>query len=335
MFVALPAWHGLGTVLDAPPSVRDALGLAGLNWEVELSHLSLMGTSIEVDAMATRRTSDGAVLGVVGKGYRPVQNRTAFEFFEPLVEAGDVQIEAAGSLRGGKHVWVLCKISDSSAEIVRGDHVEQYVLLSNSHDGSRAVSVGYTAVRVVCQNTLTAALRKGGGRHIRIKHTRNAETALSTLRETMDVQRREFRATADAFRLLASYGCNERDLREYVNLVFRSKSDSLAAEDMAARALGEREGAASFAELISKPARMGTEKQDRLYERVRPLFDNGRGQALPGVPGTYWAAYNAVTEYLTHERGGDADTRMHQLWMGEGRELGQRALDVAVQMCAR
>lgn len=72
----------------------------------------------------------------------------------------------------------------------------------------------------------------------------------------------------------------------------------------------------------------------RIVKSVVPLFENGRGNDLPGVRGTWWAAYNAVSEHLSHHRGRSQDTRVDSLWFGEANRLNTRALSVATQMAA-
>src|SRR5678815_2693601 len=158
MFVGQPAWHGLGTVLPNAPSIEDAIVCAGLDWTVKLAPLAIVADGRPVDHCATVRESDDSILGVVGPGYVPLQNREAFAWFQPMVESGAVTLEAAGSLREGRRIWILGRCADSSADIVPGDEVRQYLLLAHGHDGSLAIRVGFTSVRVVCANTLRASL---------------------------------------------------------------------------------------------------------------------------------------------------------------------------------
>ncbi len=337
------AWHGLGTVLDAPPTVEEAIRLAGLDWEVATKQLAIMETAEEVDAYATVRTSDGKILGVVGPDYMPLQNREAFAWFNPFLQAGDATLETAGSLRAGKRVFVLAKISREPLAIVpaAGDIVQRYILLSNSHDGTMAVRAGFVDIRVVCANTLASAHSDRASKLLRIKHTAGLRDTLDGIRDVMSVANREFLATVEQYRWLATRDIAPDDLRRYVKSVFTPGSDPGGGPPAGGADPGgdggvppapdfDNEGPSTGgAEASAKPA---SGVGERLYERIVPLFEGGRGNDLPGVKGTWWAAFNGVTEYLTHERGKSADTRLDSLWFGQGAQLGRRALDTALAM---
>ena len=157
-------WHGLGVILDSPPTPADAIRIAGLDWEVKLkqlyAHPDLNDAFVwpsprQVSAFATTRATDGKVLGIVGPNYTVVQNTEAFAFFQPFIDSGTCKIETAGSLRGGRRIWVLARIEEDPTEILKGDEIRRYTLMSNSHDGTLAVRVGFTGIRAVCENTLT------------------------------------------------------------------------------------------------------------------------------------------------------------------------------------
>lgn len=308
-------WHGLGVRLQNPPTVADAIVQAGLDWTVgkvplcRLDRAYQIGTLQESDALvpsyATVRSSDGAYLGTVGPQWTPLQNERAFAWFQPFIDSGDCSLEAAGALRGGKHVWVLAKINRDPIEISPGDGIEAYLLLSNAHDGSRVARAGFTPIRVVCQNTLSAAHVEGASRLLRIRHTANIEVALTQVRETIDVLHRSFSASVDEMRALTRVGVNVDDLRKYVNRVFRTKDSDLT----------ETESETAL-------------KSDRLFDNIEPLFKKGRGNA----GATAWDAYNSVTEYLTWQRGRNADNRLSSLWLGEAGQLADRALTEALKL---
>jgi len=160
-------WHSLGVKLDHPATAEEAIISSGLDWQVRKEPLFLaayagsmaVGQIIE-DHYATIRSTDRAVLGVVGDRYQPLQNREAFGFFDYVVGQGAAVYHTAGSLSGGRRIWLLAKLPETIK--VRGnDIVDQYLLLSNGHDGSTAVQIKLTPIRVVCNNTLSLALRDG------------------------------------------------------------------------------------------------------------------------------------------------------------------------------
>ena len=343
-FVNQPAWHGLGTLLSDPPTIVEALADAGLNWRVELAPL-LVGADVSgpvldghtrpaaladepiraVGHRAVVRSHDRSILGVVGPDYEPLQNTDALAWFQPFVDSGAVRLEAAGSLRGGKRVWVLGRVIGSSADVVKRDRVDQFVLLANGHDGTLSIRCGFTAVRVVCQNTLTASLNDKGSKLLRIRHTRGAVEALHAAQDVINVARGEFAATAEQFRYLASRGCDTDTLRAYVREVFELSQQETDVDTLSRLGLG------------AKP-----EKDDetlgrlglgsRIVKRIEGLAESGRGAETEGVRGTMWGAYNAVTEYLTHERGQDQGSRVDNAWFGQSAQLGARALRVGLKV---
>ena len=156
MFVGETPWHGLGNKVDDGVNVNDAIVAAGLDWEVGLKDLQTID-GVPVSHRATYRKSDGSILGVVGPRYTPLQNRDAFDWFQPFLDANECAIHTAGSLHYGQKVWVLAQLNRDNSEIVSGDEVCKFILLSNSHDGTTAIRVGYTPIRVVCVNTLAFA----------------------------------------------------------------------------------------------------------------------------------------------------------------------------------
>ena len=154
MYTRTAPWHGLGTKVDEAPSSADALRLAGLDWTVEQKNIQLCGGAKIQNYKANVRSSDGQVLGIVSDRYKIVQNNEAFEFTDSII-GGDVRYETAGSLNGGKKIWLLAKLPETE---IAGDKTEPYMCFSNTHDGSGAIRVCMTPVRVVCSNTLNLAL---------------------------------------------------------------------------------------------------------------------------------------------------------------------------------
>ena len=216
-FGQLP-WHGLGTPLgeDDLYDWPSASAKAGLNWEAELVPLVTADTQAKVEHRAVRRKTDGRVLGVVGPRYAVLQNQDAFQWFEPFLEAREAALHTAGSLRHGSRIWVLAKLNREPLIVAPGDEVEKYLLLSHSHDGSLAVRVGFTPVRVVCANTLAMAHGADASKLLRVKHTRDVHENLANIREIINLANAEFQATAEQYRLLARKSINQEDLERYV-----------------------------------------------------------------------------------------------------------------------
>lgn len=153
-YVRETPWHGLGVKVEEAVSSGEALWLSGLDWHVVQKDIYAEDKKIN-GYKANIRDSDGKVLGVVSDRYRIVQNDEAFAFTDALLGEG-VRYETAGSLSEGRQIWMLARLPEKY--IINGDEIAPYLVFSNSHDGSGAVRVAITPIRVVCQNTLNLAL---------------------------------------------------------------------------------------------------------------------------------------------------------------------------------
>jgi len=110
-YVGETPWHGLGVKLDSPPSVRDAIVAAGLDWEVVLKPLCRSDNFQIQDAFATVRASDDTTLGIVGARYTPIQNMDAFDWFEPFITSGQVVINGSSHKATARSGWAIMAIA--------------------------------------------------------------------------------------------------------------------------------------------------------------------------------------------------------------------------------
>lgn len=190
-------WHGLGTIVNEAPTSADALHLAGLDWNVLQRPIYTDGVEIP-NMKANVRDTDKSVLGVVSDRYQVVQNKEAFDFTDNLIQSGEVKYETAGSLSGGKRIWLLAKMPESK---VLDDKVDPYIVFTNSHDGTGAIKVAMTPIRVVCNNTLNLAL-EGAKRCWSTKHIGDITSKLEEARHTLKMANeymKELDAQADRF----------------------------------------------------------------------------------------------------------------------------------------
>lgn len=304
VYVGDTPWHGLGVAV--PESTRlkldQAITAAGLDWRVQKRRLYADGgqnTRVGLtDCFATVRDKDNRFLGVVGKDYEPLQNVEAFDWFQPFLDEKLAFIETAGSLKGGTKVWILARIEKGSLGVSEHDEVRHYILLSNSHDGSLAVRVGFTPIRVVCNNTLCFAHESKASRLLKVRHNRRVVARLEEVRGIMTLAHEEFVAAVKHYQRLSKKGIKFDQLREYVIRVFG----------------------------IKEP------KRSEVLPKVIRLFGCGRGAQVAGD--TYWGAYNAVNEYLNYFRCQTQDNRMDSLWFGNGDRLNAHALHTAMKMAA-
>jgi len=302
-------WHKLGVVIKDAPSIEQVLDLAGLNWKVSLRplHMTMPDGSVkQVAENAIVRDTDNSVLGFTGKRYRPLQNSDALEFFRPFQESGLCSFETAGSLKSGQKIWIMASLNSAEMEIVKGDVVRKYLLLSNGHDGKMGIRVGFTPVRVVCANTLAMAHGSNESKLIRVFHSSKTIENLETLRSTINAANASFEATAEQYRQLARRGVNSGDIAKYVDLVFYNGKQAESDREKLAR--------------------------ETLNENITRLFEVGYGNEMAGVSGTYWALYNGVTQYLSYEQGRSDDSRLDSLWYGANKDMNKTALESALVM---
>jgi phage/plasmid-like protein (TIGR03299 family) len=273
-------WHGLGAVLDEPPNtIAEAIQRSGLGWRVERKPIAIeRGDVATVDDWwlprceeipgwwANVRQDTRQVLGIVGERYRVVQNFEAFQFIDQLLGSA-MHFETAGSLHGGRRVWVLARLPEHLE--VGGDPVRPYVLLMNSHDGSTAVVAASTPVRVVCMNTLNWGLERARQTHS-IRHTGKIREHVLQARRVLDLSidyYRQFKHTGDQ---LASERFSEAQLHRVLEELYPSGTDDRASD---------------------RTRRSREQTQHRIIE----LFAHGDTQG--NAPGSKWAAVNAIVEH--------------------------------------
>jgi phage/plasmid-like protein (TIGR03299 family) len=289
-----PPWHGLGTYVgDSPVTSEEAIQAAGLDWEVEKRPLWT------ADA-AGNPTLEVDTHMAVGSNYVPVQNRGSFEFMDALVDEGLMRYHTAGSLRNGQRIWLLGKIGQS--DILPNDVIDRYLLFWNTHDGSGALRALFTATRVVCANTAKIALSQGKGDGVYLRHTTNIKNRLEKAKEVLGLATKEF----DKF-------------EEFAKALTQLKMNSLAFE--------------KFSEVIvpDNPTADSNARAENTRLELANLFEAGRGQDIPGVKGTGWAAYSAVVEFTNYQRssrGGDAaqERRFESSLFGSGDQLIQKSV---------
>jgi phage/plasmid-like protein (TIGR03299 family) len=306
LFFGQSAWHGLGVTLpaDSPArySIDDSIKIAGLDWRVESRPLFL-GDGQEVEGhSAIIRCDSNQVLGVVGDRYRPLQNRDQFDWFKPFLDSHECAFETCGALKGGQLVWVLAKINRDDAVVSEGDTISKYLLLTSSHDGSAATSVGFCPIRVVCWNTLSAGLSHQASKLFKVKHTSGQRDTLAAIRDTINLVDETFEATAVQYRRLLACQVSAADVRRYVKLVL---------------------------ELPDEETKLSGRARNTLADVVQ-LCRFGEGNDGK----TAWSAYNGVTQYITHEYGHNADSRLRANWYGKGRQMNDRAFNLALQLAS-
>lgn len=329
-YVGPAPWHQLGQNVaeEDAKNIPTLIEKSGLGWKVEQKDMfSHDGRNLGDWQKEVRRLDTNETIGTVGPNTEILQNHEAFEWFQPTVDSGEVRLETAGSLQGGAKVWVMGRLN-SVTEIVKGDEILHYVLLSNSHDGTQSVRVGFTPIRVVCQNTLAIAKSSKDSKLIKVRHSKDVVKNINALRDVMNFAKASFEATEEQFKFLANKSINAKNLRDYIKIIL--KVDEVDGK-IATRTENKIQ---EIMEIHEKKTGMFAlaKLQQIATENILENFEAGRGTDNAPSRGTWWTAYNAYTEYLSHAAGRSPQTRYDSLWFGTNFKANADALSLAVKM---
>ena len=209
-------WHGLGTIVSEAPNSKDAIRLAELDWTV-ISNPIFDSNGKEIKGYkANTRDKDNSVLGIVSDKYQIVQNHEAFEFTDSLVQNKEVKYETAGSLRSGKQVWLLAKMPEAN---ILGDKVDPYICFTNTHDGTGAIKVCMTPIRVVCNNTLNLALNTAK-RSWSTKHMGDMASKLHEAQVTLGLANDYMIQLGEAAKIYANTKITDSQIEEVLDELF-------------------------------------------------------------------------------------------------------------------
>ena len=293
-------WHGLGVEVIDDLTPEQMMQKAGLDWTVSKQPLlfrhegdihNVPGQEVLV------RDSDSKVLTVVGKGWEPVQNHEAFEFFNDFVMNGDMKMHTAGSLQEGKLTWALAKVNEDF-ELFGGDKVESYLMFSNPHKFGSSMTVSFTPIRVVCNNTLNMALQGANGKGVRVTHRKQFNA--DEVKQLLGIASEQLVRYKEVAEFLGSKRFNEETLTNYIKEVFPNTNPN-----------AKESGTVS-----------------RTAKTVLELVENQPGAEF--AEGTFWQAFNAVTYATDHVVGRGNDSRLASAWFGVNQTRKLKALDLAI-----
>ena len=214
-YVRETPWHGLGTRVLEAPSSQEALRLSGLDWNVIQEPIYTKENERIPSYKANVRDSDRKTLGVVTDRYKVIQNTEAFAFTDALLGEG-VRYETAGSLQDGKRIWLLAHMPHEY--IIGGEHISPYLVFTNTHDGSGAVRVAVTPVRVVCSNTLNLALAQAK-RSWSMIHTGNVQGKLEEAKETLLMAREYMDELGKEFENLRKKELADKKVLDFIEIL--------------------------------------------------------------------------------------------------------------------
>ncbi len=220
-YVRETPWHGLGTRVNEAPTSSDALVAAGLDWNVIQEPIYTDQKELVQGYKANIRDKDRQVLGVVTNRYKIVQNQEAFAFTDALLGEG-VRYETAGSLQGGKKVWMLAHMPHEY--IISGERISPYLVFFNSHDGTGAIKVAITPIRVVCQNTLNLALATAK-RSWSMIHTGDIQGKIQEAKDTLFLAETYMDHLGKEFEELRKIQMSDQKVMEYIKVLLPIDED--------------------------------------------------------------------------------------------------------------
>lgn len=303
-----PAWHGLGTVVKEAPTAEKAIELAHLDWKVEKFPLQAIVGDDKIinieNRFATVRIDVNRALGVVGKNYHIVQNNIAFNFVDSLVHDGSIRFESAGALKGGCITWILARFPGEF--FIKDDEHRHYILMINSHDGSKAVRILPTNVRVVCWNTLSVALRSNQEGFV-MRHSQKINDKLEAVRERLGILTNINQQIETIMKELADKPVVQSEVDKFIDQMFPLP-----------------------------PAQGGTlevvKKNTRMVNIRKTIEENFNLMNTTATSGTRFGLLNAVTQYTDHQRstsGKDdsdrAGNRFNSIFFGSSYNMKEQA----------
>lgn len=297
------AWHNLGQIVDGAMTSEEAIKLANLDYTVELAPATFSVGKVQgiviPDKFATFRNDTNMPLGVVGNRYTIVQNKDAFGFFDSIVGTGCAMFETAGVLGQGERIFVSAKMPDVIRIAGTDDITEVYVLLTSSHDGSGSVIAAVTPIRVVCSNTLNAALKNTISR-VAIRHTTNATAKLENAHKLLGISHKYVEQVNEMFNSLATKSITDAKVKELVESLFKSEKED-------------------------------STRINNIREAVMASYFSGVGQNK--IIGTAWGAYNGITHYLDHiQNYKSGDVKFDSLMDGASAKIQNEAFQMLISL---
>lgn len=310
-YVGQTPWHGLGNQLSANQPIEVWQQQAGMNWDIKEAPVQFMDTVDETQSRLITfpqskvlyRSDTQAPLSVVSQRYQVVQPREILEFYRDLTEVSGFQLETAGVLKGGKKVWALAR-TGHSATLQGNDVTNAYVLLATACDGTLATTAQFTAVRVVCNNTLAVAIDDSTGA-VKVPHS----------------------TTFDAEAVKRQLGIS---VSNWDTFMYRMKL-------LSERQVKHAEAETFFRQLFTNPQLHPSPKpnEQAMTKTLNIYNGRGRGAELGSSNGTALGLLNSITEFVDHERRArNTDYRLDSAWFGQGATLKQKALDQTLLMLA-
>jgi len=308
------AWHNLGQIIEQYPTSAEALQHAGLDFEVmKRPNIHPLPSGINIisdNSYFTFRTDTEAILGdKLGRDYEVVQNTEAFSFFDSIVGGKDgIRYETAGALGQGETIFITAKLPDYIC-VGRNDCIEKYLFLTTSHDGTGSINIAFTPIRVVCRNTLNAALvNQING--IKIRHTATATDKLKVAHKMLGISNQLAVELEAIYNRWSRVRISDPELKRLIQIAMVPNKE------------------------VYENLKQGKEQElsSHFNNMVSSIFDyamTSPTQQEETTKGTIFGAYNAVTGYFQNVRNfKDDEAKFKSIMYGTGFNRAQTTFNL-------
>lgn len=336
-FVGQTPWHGLGNQLSQNQPIEVWAQQAGMDWRIESSNVSYMaknerGQSILMpyeDQRVLYRSDTHEPLSVVSQRYQEVQPMEILEFYRDLTEQSGFELETAGVLKGGRKFWALARTGQSAA--LKGKDVSNgYILLATACDGTLATTAQFTSVRVVCNNTLSIAIRgqTSGEGVVKVPHSTKFDA--EKIKQQLGISIKTWDEHMYEMKQLTQRKVTQQEAVAYFDAVFNNTTMS---------AIDQEESIIQYylkAASMDKKSNSKSEPNGRAMTKTMEMFNGqGRGAELNSAKDTAYGLLCSITEFVDHERRAmSRDHRLNSAWFGMGATIKQRGLEQALRIIA-
>ncbi|MDH2522839.1 DUF932 domain-containing protein [Acinetobacter baumannii] len=334
-FVGQTPWHGLGNQLTRNQPIEIWAEQAGMDWRIESSNVSYMaknerGQNILMpyeDQRVLYRSDTHAPLSVVSQRYQEVQPMEILNFYKDLTEQSGFELETAGVLKGGRKFWALARTGQSAA--LKGKDVSNgYILLATACDGTLATTAQFTSVRVVCNNTLSIAIRGQASGEGVVKVPHSTKFDAEKIKQQLGISIKTWDEHMYEMKQLSQRKVTQQEAAAYFDAVFNNTRIS---------AIDQEESIIQYylkAASMDKKSNSKSETNERAMSKAMEMFNGqGRGAELVSAKDTAYGLLCSITEFVDHERRAmSRDHRLNSAWFGMGAKIKQRGLEQALRI---
>jgi len=314
--VGQPAWHKLGITVDKAMTAEEAIRLGKLDYDVlqtKVMYETKQGLLGVDNRVVNYNGNTGKPFGVVSNDYKLVQNREAFGFFDAIIGDGDAVFQTAGALKEGQIAFVTAKLPDYIRVAGTDDVTERYLLLSIGHDGKHSTQAMFTPIRVVCNNTLSAALT-GSSNKVTVYHRGDTKSQLDQAHKVLGISNRLTQELSSIFTVMSKTKISDEDAIKTINRQF-----------------------VTYDELIKIQTGMKTSevlstRKINMLKDIRKYYYTGAGQDMETCKGTVFGMYNAVNGYFSNKKTKNQDKKVTSLYFGNEAKIIDSMFKVSVGM---